>query len=83
LDPGKLLDQEPVVAIGGGIWPSPGQTRNRLPRLIDRVSFVPYQVGGMGQAGAMMSRDTMEENRLPVGVSQQISRQGHLLGSRS
>jgi hypothetical protein len=44
---------------------------------------MPNQIGRVGQACAMMPRDTMKKHRLSRRVSQEIGRESHLLGGRS
>ncbi len=78
LDPGKLFDQKPIVAVHHGIGTSPMQTRNRLPGLLCRVTLMANEIGGVGQAGAMVPRDTMKKDRLAGGVGQQVRSQRHL-----
>ncbi len=40
-------------------------------------------ISRMNQAGAMVTSDAVEENRLPRGIGQQIGRGGHLVERRA
>jgi hypothetical protein len=44
---------------------------------------MPNQIGGVGQARAMMPRDAMKKNRLSYWVGQEVGSERHLLGRRS
>src|SRR5262249_61778406 len=61
LDPGELLDQEPIVAIDRRVGSGPRQARDRGPGLLGHVAPVPDQVGGVRQARPVMPGDAVEE----------------------
>ena len=74
--PGELLDQEPIVAIDVRVGARPGEARDRLPGLLRRVPLVADQVRGVRQAGPMMPRDAVEEDRLAAGIGHQVGGRG-------
>ncbi len=76
---GELIDERPVFLIGRSRRSRPGQARDRPPCRLARPAFVPDQIGGVRQAGAMVPGNAMKKNGLPALVRQEVSRLTHLL----
>jgi hypothetical protein len=79
---GEFFDQRPIILIGRRTRSRPGQIGDGSPGRFGRPARVTDQVGCVRQAGAVMAGDAMKENRLPVGIGQQVGGPGHLLECR-
>jgi hypothetical protein len=78
LKSGEFIDKRLVILIGSRGRSSPGKIGHFFPGRGGRPSSAPNQVCGVGQARAVMSRDTVEKDRLTPRISQQVGSLSHL-----